>query len=86
MITLMDKNVENVRYISSGVSHPLPLVPLTEENEDAMENRAFQKLLRKVGIRAPADGQVGLDFTLWSIIWYSMVKCPLWVILQICLL
>ncbi|KAI7789810.1 protein timeless-like protein, partial [Triplophysa rosa] len=40
-----------------GVSHPLPLVPLTEENEDAMENRAFQKLLRKVGIRAPADGQ-----------------------------
>ncbi|XP_067287598.1 protein timeless homolog [Pseudorasbora parva] len=40
-----------------GVSHPVPLVPLTEENEDAMENRAFQKLLRSVGIRAPSDGQ-----------------------------
>ncbi|KAL1265399.1 hypothetical protein QQF64_003426, partial [Cirrhinus molitorella] len=40
-----------------GVSHPVALVPLTEENEDAMENRTFQKLLRSVGIRAPSDGQ-----------------------------
>ncbi|XP_073681631.1 protein timeless homolog [Garra rufa] len=40
-----------------GVSHPVALVPLTEENEDAMENRTFQKLLRSVGIRAPTDGQ-----------------------------
>ncbi|XP_051768589.1 protein timeless homolog [Ctenopharyngodon idella] len=40
-----------------GVSHPVALVPLTEENEDAMENRAFQKLLRTIGIRAPSDGQ-----------------------------
>uniref|UniRef100_A0A8C1QQR3 Timeless circadian clock n=1 Tax=Cyprinus carpio TaxID=7962 RepID=A0A8C1QQR3_CYPCA len=40
-----------------GVSHPVALVPLTEENEDAMENKAFQKLLRAVGIRAPTDGQ-----------------------------
>ncbi|KAG1931105.1 protein timeless homolog [Pimephales promelas] len=40
-----------------GVSHPVALVPLTEENEDAMENRAFQKLLHTVGIRAPSDGQ-----------------------------
>uniref|UniRef100_A0A8B9JXQ7 Timeless circadian clock n=1 Tax=Astyanax mexicanus TaxID=7994 RepID=A0A8B9JXQ7_ASTMX len=40
-----------------GVSHPVPLVPLTEENEDAMENKSFQRLLRKVGIRAPADEQ-----------------------------
>ncbi|KAL0151292.1 hypothetical protein M9458_053483, partial [Cirrhinus mrigala] len=45
-----------------GVSHPVALVPLTEENEDAMENRTFQKLLRSVGIRAPTDGQVGLGF------------------------
>lgn len=43
---------------SSGVSHPVPLVPLTEENEDAMENNQFQRLLCKVGIRAPADEQV----------------------------
>uniref|UniRef100_A0A673K173 Timeless circadian clock n=1 Tax=Sinocyclocheilus rhinocerous TaxID=307959 RepID=A0A673K173_9TELE len=40
-----------------GVSHPVALVPLTEENEDAMENKTFQKLLRTVGIRAPTDGQ-----------------------------
>lgn len=40
-----------------GVSHPVALVPLTEENEDAMEDKKFQRLLRKVGIRAPADEQ-----------------------------
>ncbi|XP_051967519.1 protein timeless homolog [Xyrauchen texanus] len=40
-----------------GVSHPVALVPLTEENEDAMENKAFQKLLCKVGVQAPADEQ-----------------------------
>uniref|UniRef100_W5M9F3 Timeless circadian clock n=1 Tax=Lepisosteus oculatus TaxID=7918 RepID=W5M9F3_LEPOC len=40
-----------------GLSQPVPLVPLTEENEDAMENRSFQKLLRKLGIRAPANEQ-----------------------------
>ncbi|KAF5908745.1 protein timeless, partial [Clarias magur] len=40
-----------------GVSHPVAVVPLTEENEDAMENKKFQRLLRKVGIRAPADEQ-----------------------------
>ncbi|KAM3621383.1 uncharacterized protein V6R79_010566 [Siganus canaliculatus] len=41
-----------------GVSQAVPLVPLTEENEDAMENKRFQKLLRKLGIRAPANEQV----------------------------
>ncbi|XP_058228807.1 protein timeless homolog isoform X1 [Hemibagrus wyckioides] len=40
-----------------GVSHPVALVPLTEENEDAMDNLNFQRLLHKVGIRAPADEQ-----------------------------
>lgn len=40
------------------MSQPVPLVPLTEENEDAMENKSFQKLLRKIGLRAPADEQV----------------------------
>ncbi|XP_072522600.1 protein timeless homolog isoform X2 [Salminus brasiliensis] len=40
-----------------GVSHPVALVPLTEDNEDAMENKGFQRLLRKIGIRAPADEQ-----------------------------
>uniref|UniRef100_A0AAR2LSI5 Timeless circadian clock n=1 Tax=Pygocentrus nattereri TaxID=42514 RepID=A0AAR2LSI5_PYGNA len=41
-----------------GVSHPMPLVPLTEENEDAMENKSFKRLLHKIGIRPPADEQV----------------------------
>ncbi|XP_050190499.1 protein timeless homolog isoform X2 [Myiozetetes cayanensis] len=40
-----------------GVSHPVPLVPLTEENEDAMENRRFQALLRQLGLRPPASEQ-----------------------------
>uniref|UniRef100_A0A8C8RTP0 Timeless circadian regulator n=1 Tax=Pelusios castaneus TaxID=367368 RepID=A0A8C8RTP0_9SAUR len=40
-----------------GTAQPLPLVPLSEENEDAMEDEGFQKLLRKVGIRAPANEQ-----------------------------
>lgn len=40
-------------------SQAVPLVPLAEANEDAMENRRFLKLLRKLGLRAPADEQVG---------------------------
>ncbi|NWU15209.1 TIM protein, partial [Cephalopterus ornatus] len=40
-----------------GVSHPVPLVPLTEENEDAMEDRRFQTLLRHLGLRPPASEQ-----------------------------
>uniref|UniRef100_A0A8C6UQN3 Timeless circadian clock n=1 Tax=Neogobius melanostomus TaxID=47308 RepID=A0A8C6UQN3_9GOBI len=39
------------------MSQPVPLVPLTEENEEAMENRSFQKLLKRLGLRAPADEQ-----------------------------
>ncbi|XP_041036137.1 protein timeless homolog isoform X1 [Carcharodon carcharias] len=40
-----------------GTSIAVPLVPLSEENEDAMEHEVFQKLLKKVGIRPPADEQ-----------------------------
>ncbi|NXA23214.1 TIM protein, partial [Ibidorhyncha struthersii] len=40
-----------------GVSHPVPLVPLLEENEDAMEDRRFQALLRQLGLRPPASEQ-----------------------------
>uniref|UniRef100_A0A670HYE6 Timeless circadian regulator n=1 Tax=Podarcis muralis TaxID=64176 RepID=A0A670HYE6_PODMU len=40
-----------------GCAQPVPLVPLSEENEDAMEHKRFQKLLRKLGIRAPASEQ-----------------------------
>ncbi|NXV50918.1 TIM protein, partial [Uria aalge] len=41
-----------------GVSHPVPLVPLSEENEDAMEDRRFKALLRQLGLRPPASEQV----------------------------
>ncbi|NXW50854.1 TIM protein, partial [Nyctiprogne leucopyga] len=40
-----------------GVSHPVPLVPLSEENEDAMEDRRFQALLRQLRLRPPASEQ-----------------------------
>ncbi|XP_062323129.1 protein timeless homolog [Osmerus eperlanus] len=40
-----------------GLSQPVPLVPLMEETEDAMEKKSFQRLLRKLGVRAPADEQ-----------------------------
>ncbi|NWR65122.1 TIM protein, partial [Bucorvus abyssinicus] len=40
-----------------GVSHPVPLVPLSEENEDAMEDRRFRTLLRQLGLRPPASEQ-----------------------------
>ncbi|NXE30926.1 TIM protein, partial [Ardeotis kori] len=40
-----------------GVSHPVPLVPLSEENEDAMEDRRFRALLRRLGLRPPASEQ-----------------------------
>ncbi|XP_055552561.1 protein timeless homolog isoform X2 [Falco cherrug] len=40
-----------------GVSHPVPLVPLSEENEDAMEDRRFWALLRQLGLRPPSNEQ-----------------------------
>lgn len=43
---------------SAGFSHAVPLFPLSEADEEAMENRNFLKLLRKIGIRAPANEQV----------------------------
>ncbi|XP_017271464.1 protein timeless homolog [Kryptolebias marmoratus] len=46
-----------------GLSQAVPLVPLTETNEDAMDNRRFQKLLHKLGIRPPANEQE----TFWRI-------------------
>lgn len=42
----------------AGFSQAVPLVPLSEANEEAMENKNFRKLLRKLGIRSPANEQV----------------------------
>lgn len=39
-------------------TEPIPVVPLTEETENAMDNTAFQKLLKKLGVTPPADEQV----------------------------
>ncbi|XP_057614159.1 protein timeless homolog isoform X1 [Chionomys nivalis] len=47
----------------AGCSQGVPLVPLTEENEEAMENAQFQHLLRKLGMRPPISGQE----TFWRI-------------------
>ncbi|XP_007540794.1 protein timeless homolog isoform X1 [Poecilia formosa] len=44
-------------------SQPVPLAPFSEENEDAMENRNFLKLLSKLGIRPPENEQE----TFWRI-------------------
>ncbi|TKS71507.1 Protein timeless -like protein [Collichthys lucidus] len=44
-----------------GLSQPVPLVPLTEANEDAMDNKSFRKLLRKLGMRAPANEQLSVS-------------------------
>ncbi|KAM8802105.1 protein timeless homolog isoform 1-T1 [Rhynchonycteris naso] len=46
-----------------GCSQAVPLVPLTEENEEAMENEQFQQLLCKLGLRPPASEQE----TFWRI-------------------
>ncbi|XP_059185368.1 protein timeless homolog isoform X2 [Centropristis striata] len=48
--TAEDREIDNS-------SQDVPLVPLTEENEDAMENKSFRKLLRSLGVRAPANEQ-----------------------------
>lgn len=52
---------ENVVVLPPGFSQAVPLVPLTEANEEAMEDKSFRKLLRKLGMRAPANEQVS-DF------------------------
>lgn len=52
---------EHPPFVNLGVSQAVPLVPLTEENEDAMEADSFQRLLRKLGVRAPANEQVGVS-------------------------
>ena len=37
---------------------PLPLVTITEENDEALSNKLFRKALKKVGLKPPADEQV----------------------------
>lgn len=60
--TIADWSVNDVVVHSPGVSQPVPLVPLTEANEEAMDNKSFRGLLRKLGMRAPANEQVCFCF------------------------
>ncbi|XP_061840732.1 protein timeless homolog [Nerophis lumbriciformis] len=43
--------------IADGFSQPAPLVPLNEESDEAMEDKSFLRLLRKLGMRPPANEQ-----------------------------
>lgn len=43
---------------------PIPLVPLTEETDNAVDNTRFQALLRKLGAKPPANEQVR-PVTMW---------------------
>lgn len=49
---------ETIVVRSPVLSQAVPLAPFTEANEEAMENKRFQRLLRKLGMRAPANEQV----------------------------
>lgn len=60
-------SIETVVVPSPGMSQDVPLVPLTEANEEAMDNKRFQRLLRKLGMRAPANEQV-------CFLWYLTTK------------
>ena len=42
-----------------GDEDPIPVVPVTEEMEDAMGNVVFQALLKRIGVKPPASEQVG---------------------------
>uniref|UniRef100_A0A669E509 Timeless circadian clock n=1 Tax=Oreochromis niloticus TaxID=8128 RepID=A0A669E509_ORENI len=52
-----DDRENDGEYMDACLSQPVPLAPFTESNEEAMENKSFQRLLRKLGMRAPANEQ-----------------------------
>lgn len=58
VITFIWRDIEMIVVRFPGLSQPVPLAPFTESNEEAMENKSFQRLLRKLGMRAPANEQV----------------------------
>lgn len=58
--------------IPAGFSQAVPLVPLSEANEEAMENKNFRKLLRKLGIRSPANEQARICLLFTSLHFIQM--------------
>uniref|UniRef100_A0AAQ4RR10 Timeless circadian clock n=1 Tax=Gasterosteus aculeatus aculeatus TaxID=481459 RepID=A0AAQ4RR10_GASAC len=55
---LYKKRSRSAHGKSSGKAMDVPFVPFGEENADAMENKTFRRLLRKLGLRPPANEQV----------------------------
>uniref|UniRef100_A0A8C9WUA8 Timeless circadian clock n=1 Tax=Sander lucioperca TaxID=283035 RepID=A0A8C9WUA8_SANLU len=55
--------IKESHYSLVCFSQDVPLVPLKEANEEAMDNKSFLRLLRKLGLRAPANEQE----TFWRI-------------------
>ena len=54
-------NIEEIFFATGqGQFVGVPIVPLSEENETAMEDEVFLSFLIKIGLAAPADEQVGL--------------------------
>ena len=45
-------------YIITDEDVGVPIVPLTEENETAMEDKVFLSFLVKIGLAPPANEQV----------------------------
>lgn len=64
-----------------GCSQAVPLVPLTEENEEAMEKEQFQQLLRKLGVRPPASEQVNAPGTVLAKLCWCCLKIHLLILL-----
>jgi len=52
-------NVYFIISIDKEKWQPLPLVTITEENEEALGNKLFRQALKKVGLKPPANEQVG---------------------------
>ena len=50
-------NEKSVFMYTEDEEH-IPIVPMTDEQEDAMEDPVFQSLIKKAGVKPPANEQV----------------------------
>ena len=58
----IDRDIVNPKLpvFGSDDDEPIPIVPISEEHEDAMEDPDFKSLLKKIGIKPPANEQVSM--------------------------
>lgn len=54
----MYRNDDSWTFSLTDNTVSVPIVPLTEENETAMEDEMFLSFLRNIGITSPANEQV----------------------------